>query len=290
MSGFLVTKSWLDAPRPALFLRKRVLRIFPGLIGALLVTTLVLGPLMSTLTAARYFSSGQTWRYLDANSLLFPTWLLPGVFESNATHAVNGSLWTLPVEFRAYLLVPLFGLAGLLTRRRLAPLLLGLAAYTAVSAGPSLRLGCVFAGGAALCVLRDRITLRSEIAFAAAVVWLVAYPTRFAPAAAVLALPYVLVFFAYRSPRRLRRLTAAGDVSYGFYVYAFPTQQAIVSLAGAMSPAALIAIAAPIVWLLGLASWRLVERPFLRFKQPQSRSRAHAPTSTTLAPPRLAGD
>jgi peptidoglycan/LPS O-acetylase OafA/YrhL len=278
LSGFLVTKSWLDAPQPALFLRKRVLRIFPGLIGALAVTSLVLGPAMSTLSPLRYFGSGQTWTYLDRNVLLFSTWSLPGVFTGNPLRAVNGSLWTLPVEFRAYLLLALVGLAGLLGRRRVAPLMLALAAVVSMnSTAPGLRLGCVFVGGAALYVLRERITLRTDVALVAAAVWLAAYPTRFAPAAGVLALPYVLVFLAYRSPRRLRRLTAAGDVSYGFYVYAFPTQQTIVALAGPIAPAALIAIAGPIVWLLGLASWRLVERPFLRLKQPQSRSRELVP-------------
>jgi peptidoglycan/LPS O-acetylase OafA/YrhL len=55
-------------------------------------------------------------------------------------------------------------------------------------------------------------------------------------------------------------------VSYGAYIYApYPTTQARDWLLHA-GPAVLIGAAAPTVWLLGLVSWRLVERPMLRLK------------------------
>ena len=44
---------------------------------------------------------------------------LPGVFTTNPYgSAVNGSLWTLPVEVTAYVATLVFGVTGLLARRR----------------------------------------------------------------------------------------------------------------------------------------------------------------------------
>ncbi len=87
----------------------------------------------------------------------------------------------------------------------------------------------------------------------------------------MLAIPYLVAYAAYCTPRALRRLTGQGDVSYGVYVYAFPIQQALVATLGPISPVVLAVIAAPLVWLAGFASWRLVERPMLRRKQRASR-------------------
>jgi peptidoglycan/LPS O-acetylase OafA/YrhL len=47
ISGFLVTKSWLSEPSLGRFLRKRVLRILPGLAGAVAVTALAIGTIFT---------------------------------------------------------------------------------------------------------------------------------------------------------------------------------------------------------------------------------------------------
>ena len=48
----------------------------------------------------------------------------------------------------------------------------------------------------------------------------------------LIAIPYLVLCAAYRSPGGLRRLTRPGDVSYGIYLLAFPVQQAIYELWG----------------------------------------------------------
>lgn len=45
---------------------------------------------------------------------------LPGVFQSNALPAVNGSLWTIPYEVLCYLLIMAAGLVGILSSRQTA--------------------------------------------------------------------------------------------------------------------------------------------------------------------------
>jgi peptidoglycan/LPS O-acetylase OafA/YrhL len=56
ISGWLITASWDRDPRPLQYLRNRVLRIFPALIAVVGVTTLVLGPAITTLSRSAYFA------------------------------------------------------------------------------------------------------------------------------------------------------------------------------------------------------------------------------------------
>jgi peptidoglycan/LPS O-acetylase OafA/YrhL len=264
ISGFLVTKSWLGDPSWRRYLVKRARRIFPGLIGAVLVTALVIGPIFSSISPVAFFTSGAPPSYTVSNVLLAPQWVLATVFSSNPDHAANGSLWTLPVEMRAYIILAIFG-TGLLARRTVigvtAALVFGLNIGGNLS--PSLQLMSVFVAGSLLYLLRDRIVLRVDIAAGMLVLWLAAFTTPLATAAGMLALPYLVACAAYCTPPGLRRLVAKGDVSYGVYLYAFPIQQSIVALLGPIAPLGLAALAAPIVWLAGFASWRLVELPIL---------------------------
>ena len=107
IGGFLIAKSWESDSNPVRYMTKRVFRIFPALIAFTLVAAYVIGPILSTLTINEYFQSPLVRNYLR-NILLFPAYSLPGVFETNPyPNAVNGSLWTLPIEFAMYILVPI---------------------------------------------------------------------------------------------------------------------------------------------------------------------------------------
>ena len=119
ISGFLVTASWISDPRTRSFVLRRALRILPGLWVVLLLTTLV-GLIVTSLSTAGYLTSLSTWRYALERSIVFSTRPdLPGVFSTNPYGAaVNGSLWTLPVEVTAYGATFLLGITGLLGRRR----------------------------------------------------------------------------------------------------------------------------------------------------------------------------
>jgi peptidoglycan/LPS O-acetylase OafA/YrhL len=294
ISGFLVTKSWLGDPSLRRFLRKRAFRIFPGLIGSVTVTALVIGTVFTAGSITGYLDSRLPWGYIVSNMILLPHYDLPSVFTTNPYPSANGSLWTLPIEMRAYILLGLLGLVGLARRRAIgvaAMLLVVLNATT--DTGPAMQLTSVFIGGSALYLLRDLIVLRADLAALLLLVWLAAYESRFSTAVGIIALPYLVAYAAYCSPARLGRLAGKGDVSYGVYVYAFPIQQSIVAIAGGISPLFLTVIAAPIVWLAGFASWRLVEEPMLRWKraQPPSRKGAGGRKSTPIAeaaPGRLA--
>ncbi len=106
ISGLLITKSWMDTPHAGDFIRKRFLRIFPAFAAVTLLSVFALGPVFTQIPLKEYFSSRLTWSYLG-NPFMLPTrYSLPGVFESNPyPAAVNGSIWSLPLEILMYVAV-----------------------------------------------------------------------------------------------------------------------------------------------------------------------------------------
>ncbi len=138
ISGFLVARSWDFDRHIGAFAAKRALRLLPGLIVALLLSALVLGPIVTTLPLGSYLSDPTTKNYILGNATLQSDFTLPGVFAHTIYPvAVNGSLWTLPVEAKAYLLLAAFGVLGLLVRVRAAMLILSV--YAALAMFPGIR-------------------------------------------------------------------------------------------------------------------------------------------------------
>lgn len=104
-SGFFLTASLEKDDRVIPYLKKRVMRIFPELSVVILISVFILGPLFTTWKLSEYFSSVQTYKYM-LNVFLIPVHNLPGVFENSPyLPTVNGSLWTLPIEFVCYILL-----------------------------------------------------------------------------------------------------------------------------------------------------------------------------------------
>jgi peptidoglycan/LPS O-acetylase OafA/YrhL len=283
ISGFLIARSWALESVPSRFAVKRALRLQPALVVAVAVTALI----VSDLSAGSYFTSPSVYRYIGANSLLYTGGgHLPGVFAHNVyPNAVNGSLWTLPVETIAYAGVAVLGVLGAL-RERVMLAILTFAVLLVLStplvgvgsiavSGPIggslslvLYLGGLFNAGMLLYVLRDRIALRWDIAGVLMIAWIATFDTEWVQTAAMLAIPYLVLVLAYRTPRWLSAITRPGDLSYGIYVYAFPAQQVAAYAWGPrLGPATMLALVAVPVYLLAFLSWRLVEAPALRLKR-----------------------
>jgi len=285
ISGFLVTASWLSEPRVRAFLVKRALRILPALVVTVVLSAFVLGPLLSTLSTGEYLRDARPYTYVidnvgavvGAGTVWDVAYTLPGVFAGLPSDAVNGSLWTLPVEVRAYLLVLVLGLVGLLAKRLWIVAALGLLAL-APGASESTLLLVVFLVSALMYVKRDSIPLDGRLALAALLVWLIAMWAPHAQPLVAIAAPYVVLYAAYRAPAGVRTITRRGDVSYGLYLLAFPVQQLLLELLGAgTSPYLLTLIALPVTYALATLSWRLVERPALRLKSMLAGPRQEAP-------------
>jgi peptidoglycan/LPS O-acetylase OafA/YrhL len=306
MSGFLVARSWAGVPRLRDFAAKRALRLLPALFVSSLVTALILGPLVTTEPLHAYLDDHATKYYVLNNSLLQTDYALPGVFLHLPYAAiVNGSLWTLPIEAKAYVFAALAGALGLLTRRPWAMVPIAVLAVAAtidsvrtqipgadhfvaslldVQASPSLvyaaqqgkldewaALFAAFAVGAALFATRRLIPLRWDLAALVVAAWVGVAKLddgsgRAPLTAAAVALPYLLLVVAYAAPGRLRLPPRIGDLSYGTYLYAFPVGQALEQVTKTRSGWAICALSLPPTLALAFASWRLVEAPALARK------------------------
>jgi len=119
ISGFLVTASFMNRQDIFAFVEARMLRVLPGLLVALLFCAFIIGPVFTTMPAIEYLWHERTWHFVYHNvALLFGIqYQLPGVFQGNLLHGVNGSLWTLPVELVMYIWVALLGILGALGQR-----------------------------------------------------------------------------------------------------------------------------------------------------------------------------
>lgn len=107
LGGYFVANSWASDPNPLRYAIKRFFRIWPPLAAFVVIAACVAGPVLSTLPVQEYFRHPFFGIYFK-NLALNIQYALPGVFESNPYPvAVNGSLWSLPVEVTMYLVIPL---------------------------------------------------------------------------------------------------------------------------------------------------------------------------------------
>lgn len=287
ISGYLVVESWRRDPHVGRFLVRRALRIFPGLAVCILLSAFVLGPALTSLPLGDYLRHEVVQLYLW-NILLYPVFSLPGVFEHNPyPHAVNGSLWSLPIEFAMYLGVVVI---GLVRGNRWA--CLGMAIGSVLVAlywadvstnmivvwGSDLRqfvwCGTFFWIGA---VFREfglarSFSLSGTVLALLALLSLEPWTSTLRVAAWVLLPVVVLGFGLARSPV-LAWVTRTGDYSYGVYIYAFPVQQVVAALWPGLSIGAYIAVVIGIVLILAVLSWHLVEARALRLKPRRPSSR-----------------
>lgn len=321
ISGFLIARSWSYDARPVSFAFKRALRLMPALIVSLLLTALVLGAALTTLPLHDYLENPGTKLFVINNATLQTNYGLPGVFGSNVyPSAVNGSLWTLPLEVKAYCMVLVLGLAGLFTKRRLLMPIVGLivgllligsirnaipygnrfvAMMVDIQAGPpgiaqakadAYRLWAepfaAFAIAATLFSVARWIPLRWSIAAACAAAWFAAVLKggNAPPIATAWLAPYIVLIVAYRTSHLFRLPARFGDYSYGLYIYAFPVQQAVSHLLSPSSGWIMFVISTPITLALAVASWHVVEAPALTLKQRLARPLAVA-SHEALHPP-----
>lgn len=116
LSGFLLTDSILRNGASGLFIRNRLLRVFPGLIGVLLATSFLFAPLYQMIKTRElsFFYTSENILYIAKN---FTTYSLQadinGVLANSNVQIWNPPLWTLSYELLCYFfLFILFRISG----------------------------------------------------------------------------------------------------------------------------------------------------------------------------------
>ncbi len=108
MSGFVLVGSMLKGQPYKTFVKKRLFRIVPSYFFVIISCAILLTP-VSCYSLYDYFVNAGFYKYLAANlsflNFLHPN--LPGLFEDCVNNAVNGSLWTMKVEWQLTLTAPL---------------------------------------------------------------------------------------------------------------------------------------------------------------------------------------
>ncbi len=282
LSGVVVTQSLMKSGSLLDFTLARTLRIFPALIVCVLLTALVLGPAMSALTPAAYFSDKGVLGYIVRTvTLSTGSAPLPGVFaETPVPNLVNLSLWTLKYEVACYMLLGAFGMSYL-RFERLRPLLTVLLASVVVTAfagwtrpeepfgfTDSLRYFVVYFGAGTLAFLmRDRLLVTWRALPPLFALFVLAIGTPFAELTSALFLGYGTLVIAAVPMNGLRRFTNVQDYSYGIYILHCPVQQAIVDRIDGVTPLGLAIVSALIVVPLSVASWNFIEAPAIRARR-----------------------
>ena len=287
VGGFLISKSWLSDPSPIRYAIKRVMRIFPALIFYCILVVFVFGPLLSTLSIREYFFKPESMMYLK-NIFLYPVYGLPGVFEHNPyPNAVNGSLWTLPVEIILYIILPIIVML-LGARKKSNKSLVIISIFTSficlcqiirVKYFPTIRfviygtdlvtsfdlipwyfLGLIYTYP---CV-QKRLNLQVSFILVLLISCLpgdasITYAIKY------IALPYIVFSFALIERPFFATAFRQCEISYGIYLYSFFVQQSVVYLFQqahiALGYIWYLAISFIITYICALFSFKVVEMP-----------------------------
>jgi len=284
ISGYLITGSYLHS-NIFTFLCSRVLRLWPAFIVLTLLTVFVLGPAVTSFSLSRYFADGQAFDYLNNIQLTYIRYNLPGVFEHNFyPRAVNGSIWTIPLEALMYLGTATLGITGLVRLRGLVLLawaglficgLPGIGSEQIDKLQPinwlpplaviKIPILC-YCSGTLLYLykeqLRPSMRLAALLLIAGALCW--KYFGMYIGVAILL--PLGILTFALR-PTKINLFSKLGDYSYGIYLWAFPVQQLLVHFFPTLTYWPLFLSASLLSILCGAISWHLVEKPCLSLKK-----------------------
>jgi peptidoglycan/LPS O-acetylase OafA/YrhL len=274
ISGFLVTQSFEQTRGPVRYLVKRCLRIFPGYLVVLVLSAFVLAPLVTTLPLGEYLRRPEPYRYVIDNAVFsLKVHELPGtMFVDNAVGLeINGSLWTLGYEFDMYLMVMLLGMFRLINLPVCLLLLaLGMAcihfAGLSVLGGWGWMLG-FFAAGMVLYKLRDTRIFDGRIALLALAGLVASVPVK----QFILFFPlfgcYLAIYLALNPRLPVVKAARFGDLSYGLYIYGWPSQQTVIWLMhGHAAWWQVFILATLLAGVLAFLSWHLVEKRALRLK------------------------
>lgn len=303
LSGFLVSLSYERNPDLRSYAANRLLRIFPALWVCFAVSVVSVACLRPDLLSAASPTTLAAW---VAAQMSMGQVFNPGFLRGYGVGALNGSLWTIPVELQFYAVVPIlyFGLK-LHQRRSIAMLPLILAclavnrgfAVWKLSGDDSLAMklfGSTFVPHVwyfliGISVQRNFGRLR-PLFDGKALWWMTAHFVCCAslsplgwqvggnlvgplPSLTLIGTTFAL---GYTFPSLSERLLRHNDISYGTYLYHMVIVNALIELHW---PATTVTVATAVVLTLvcAILSWKLVEQPALGLKH-----RFVPPTSTTF--------
>lgn len=234
--GYLIAGSAVRSHTGSSFFKKRLVRLLPELLFLVIFLAFILGPLFSSLGFSEYFGSNQVLLFL-LNAILIPYHYLPGLFMSNPyPDVVDGSLWTLPVEFCCYLFVfCAYKLTHFDKKRYLAACSICLiptigyllAAYPAQVS--IVRPVILYWLGTTAYVFRDSIRISRKAASISLAAFLCLLAAGLSDLAMIVCFPVFVTWAAfYATPLKASLFLNKHELSYGIYLWGWPMGQIVV--------------------------------------------------------------
>jgi peptidoglycan/LPS O-acetylase OafA/YrhL len=272
ISGFLITQSFDRKKEVFSYAKSRILRIFPAVIFLIFVTVFIFGPIVSYLPVLEYFKNPLTYDYMKTVFLYPIRYALPGVFEHNIyPYSVNGSLWTLYIEFTFYILVAVLGVLKLLNK--CIVLLFTITAvllthYQVPFFLEYMKLFPYFGAGMFVYLTRDNVLLNKWLALFSLVFLVLTLQYGHFNVSFILFGTYLIFYLAFSERLNFYDFGKNEDYSYGIYIYAFPIQQTVTWLShNQITPFENMLISFPITLILSAFSWHFIEKRALSLKR-----------------------
>ncbi|HGE8334938.1 TPA: acyltransferase family protein [Serratia marcescens] len=274
VSGYLIAQSGMRSGSFVSFMEKRIKRIFPALVVCSLVLYVAVG---FALQPESVFTKRSLIAAINLVALrgADPITMAQHYIYPNA---INGSFWTLPLEFACYLILAV----AFCFAKNIKPILVVLLSMVALTiyflSNPttlgfysiSLQLftprAVAFFCGALMALTESSWNNRNakKFLFISGIVLLYvlkgSYELR---VLGYLIIPTLVIIIGVSLTDKL--IYGRFDYSYGVYIYAFPVQQIVINHTSLGFYSSML-FSALMTLFLGALSWHLVERRFLRKK------------------------
>lgn len=273
--GYLIARSIYRINSTMEYFKARIIRLFPSLFVVVFVCSFIMGPIVSSLSLTEYFKNVQVYKYM-LNAVLVLQHSLPGVFSENIyIDTVNGSLWTLPVEFLCYVGCFFMWKVHLLEKKKILlsipMVLVGIAAiyfvvhYLGISVLlEAIRPMLLFYVGMLFYVRRDDIIFSNKYLVSCILGIIISIPLHILNVVWIICFPYILLYFCFGLHQIPEKIGNIGNLSYGIYLCAFPIQQWIVYMSGgSMNPFVNMLLAIPAAIVCGELLYIFVEKPLM---------------------------
>lgn len=274
LSGMLVTNSLSKSSSPIIFLKSRVKRIFPAYCFLILISCFLIGPIISILPMHEYFHDQGLWSYLFNNLQLNTAYFLPGVFEGSK-YAFNGSIWTIPMEVKCYIVLLAISVACRLTSNKVAPVISLIVIFLPFTQlrdwlflsnddpaiymlAPCFSLGCLFS----LC--KDYPVPPLPIPMFLIITSY--FIGDFIIKSYILCFSFCVLILCIFSSKESLKFNIKNDPSYGMYLWSFPLQQIIsFHITNNIFIGCLLSLVSS--FIVGVLSWKYIEKPFMKNKR-----------------------
>ncbi|WED41863.1 acyltransferase family protein [Legionella cardiaca] len=284
ISGYFMPGSFTRAGNFTNYLFRRCRRIFPGLIVCSFMMCYLIGGIFTTESSLEYLLSPSTL----ITSLLYCIFLhkqIPGVFSDFLyKNAINGSLWTLPIEFAYYILlgavlslantwriVLLLFVVLVFTNLALTFTKIGTLFYVNVFHIHYIALyGIAFTTGSLMAMLQKYwLPFKHYLLFIALISLFNFQGHLLMSLFGTLSLSIIIIVTGISFQDKW--IKGRFDLSYGIYIYAFPIQQVVINLISQNFWLSM-SISISFTLLIAFLSYKFVEKPFLYNKHSSNQS------------------